>query len=113
MSILKDNLESYKSALACDPVSAFGGIVSCNFKINKRLALELNKLFIEVIIGNNFDKDALKILKNKKNIRLIDASNFTLSEILKFSSTNGNMLLQSEDKEIFTKIRPTYKYFGT
>ena len=46
----KDHLESYKSALACDPISAFGGIVSCNFKINKSLAIELNKLFLEVII---------------------------------------------------------------
>ena len=56
------------------------------FKINKKLALELSKLFLEVIIGINFDKDALKILKRKKNLRLIDASNFTLSEILKFTS---------------------------
>ena len=60
-------------ALACDPVSAFGGVVSCNFKINKTLAIELNKKFLEVIIGNGFDNDALKILKKKKNLRLIDA----------------------------------------
>ena len=43
VSILKNNIKCYKSALACDPISAFGGIVSCNFKINKKLALELNK----------------------------------------------------------------------
>ena len=48
VSILKDSVKCYKSALACDPLSAFGGIVSCNFKINKKLALELNKLFLEV-----------------------------------------------------------------
>ena len=66
VSILKNGVESFKSALACDPISAFGGIVSCNFRINKKLALEINKLFIEVIIGNKFDKDALKILKKKK-----------------------------------------------
>ena len=103
VSILKDRVESYRSALGCDPISAFGGIVSCNFKINKKLALELNKLFLEVIIGNNFDNDALKILKKKKNLRLIDASNFTLSEILRFSSANENILVQSEDKKKFTK----------
>ena len=51
VSILKDKLRSYKSALACDPLSAFGGIVSCNFKISKSLAIELNKIFFEVIIG--------------------------------------------------------------
>ena len=103
VSILKNRVECYKSALACDPISAFGGIVSCNFKIKKKLALELSKLFLEVIIGINFDKDALKILKRKKNLRLIDASNFTLSEILKFTSTNDNILVQSEDKKMFKR----------
>jgi len=101
VSILKDAVECYKSALACDPVSAFGGIVSCNFKINKKLALELNKLFLEVIIANNFDHDALKILKKKKNLRLIDSSNFSLSEIIRFNSANENILVQSEDKKKF------------
>ncbi len=103
VSILKNNLDSYKSALACDPISAFGGIVSCNFKINKTLALELNKIFLEVIIANGFDKNALKILKTKKNLRLIDASRFSLNEILKFNSINGTILLQSEDSELFSK----------
>ena len=76
VSIKKNHLDSYKSALECDPISAFGGIVSCNFKITKLLALELSKLFLEVIIANNFDTSALKILKKKKNLRLIDASNY-------------------------------------
>jgi phosphoribosylaminoimidazolecarboxamide formyltransferase / IMP cyclohydrolase len=101
VSILKDTVECYKSALACDPISAFGGIVSCNFKINRKLALELNNLFLEVIIGNSFDNDALKILKKKKNLRLIDASDFMLSEVLRFNSVNENILIQSEDKKVF------------
>jgi phosphoribosylaminoimidazolecarboxamide formyltransferase/IMP cyclohydrolase len=67
VSINKDHLKSYKFALACDPISAFGGIVSCNFKIKENLAIELNKLFLEVIISNGFDKKALKLLRNKKN----------------------------------------------
>ena len=103
VSILKNSLESYKSALACDPISAFGGIVSCNFKINKKVSLELNSIFLEVVIGNGFDNDALRILKKKKNLRLIDATNFKLSENLKFSSANENILIQSEDKKIFIK----------
>ncbi len=103
VSILKDSVQCYKSALACDPLSAFGGIVSCNFKVNKKLALELNKLFLEVIIGNDFDSNALKILKKKKNLRIIDASNFTLSENLSFNSVNENILIQSEDKKKFKK----------
>ena len=103
VSILKNKLDSYKSALACDPISAFGGIVSCNFKLDKKLALELNKIFLEVIIANGFDQKALKILKLKKNLRLIDASNFKFDQILKFNSINNSILVQSEDNKIFYK----------
>ena len=52
VSVNKSNIESYREALGCDPVSAFGGIVSCNFRVTKKIAQELNKLFLEVIIGN-------------------------------------------------------------
>ena len=97
VSIKKNHLESYKSALLCDPVSAFGGIVSCNFKISKSLALELNKLFLEVIIADSFDLGALKILKTKKNLRLIDASNYSFNENLRFISSNEEILVQSQD----------------
>ncbi len=103
VSILKDNFESFKSAIACDPVSAFGGIVSCNFIITKKLASELNKIFLEVIIAEGFDKNALRILKNKKNLRIIDASNFYINEDFKLSSINNSVLIQSEDKKIFSK----------
>ena len=101
VSIKKNNLESYKSALACDPISAFGGIVSCNYKITKNLALELNKIFLEVIIAEGFDTNALKILTTKKNLRLIDASNYFINEILKSTSFNEEILVQSEDNNKF------------
>ena len=103
VSIIKDKIKCYQSALACDPVSAFGGIVLCNFKINTKLALELNKIFLEVIIANKFDKKALKILKKKKNLRLIDSSNFLLNQDFKINSYNNAILFQSEDKIKFNK----------
>ena len=103
VSSLKNKINSFKAALACDPVSAFGGIVSCNFRINKTLAIELNKVFFEVIVANGFDNDALKLLKSKKNLRLIDASDFSLNEILKFNSVNESILIQSEDRKKFSK----------
>ncbi|MDB2652634.1 bifunctional phosphoribosylaminoimidazolecarboxamide formyltransferase/IMP cyclohydrolase, partial [Candidatus Pelagibacter bacterium] len=117
VSVKSDHLMSYKSALACDPISAFGGIVSCNFKITKNVAEELNKLFLEVIIGNGFEKDALKLLKNKKNLRLIDATKYTFKEILKFLSANEELLVQTEDYKNFSnkdfkvvsKKKPTSK----
>ena len=93
----KNNLKSYKLALACDPISAFGGIVSCNYKINKTLAKELKNIFLEVIIANGFDRDALNILKNKKNLRLIDSSNFKIKDLVRFNSANEAILTQSED----------------
>ena len=101
VSIKEDHLDSYKSAFSCDPISAFGGVVSCNFKISKNLAIDLNKLFLEVIIANGYDKNALKILKKKKNLRLIDATNYSLKKVLKFTSLNEEILLQSEDFKIF------------
>ena len=103
VSINKDHIKSYKLALACDPISAFGGIVSCNFKISKNLAIELNKLFLEVIISNGFDKQALKLLKKKKNLRLVDATNYSYKEILRLVSSNEEFLIQTEDFNKFSK----------
>ena len=117
MCIRDSHIDSYKSALACDPVSAFGGVLSCNFKVKKNLAIELNKLFLEVIIANGFDKDALKLLKKKKNLRLIDATNYSFKEILRFMFSNEELLIQTEDLKKFSnkdfkivsKKKPTSK----
>ena len=103
VSAINNHIESYRSALSCDPVSAFGGIVSCNFKVTKQLAVELNKLFLEVIIANGFNSDAIKILNKKKNLRLIDGTNYISEEPFKFVSFNQDILAQSEDNNIFTK----------
>ncbi len=102
-SIINDKTKCYQSALACDPISAFGGIVSCNFKVNTKLALELNKIFLEVIIANKFEKKALKILKRKKNLRIIDSNDFSLNQDFKINSFNNIILLQKEDKIKFDK----------
>ena len=101
VSINKNSLKSYQSALACDPVSAFGGIVSCNQKINKTLAMKLNDIFLEVIIANGFDHEALKILKKKKNLRLIDSTDFIIKNLTKLNSVNESILTQFEDVEKF------------
>ena len=101
VSINRNDLKSYQLALACDPISAFGGIVSCNYKVNKALAVELNSIFLEVIIANGFYPDALKVLKKKKNLRLIDATNFTMKNLVQFNSANESILTQSEDIKKF------------
>ena len=101
ISINKNNLKGYQLALACDPVSAFGGIVSCNFKVNKTLAIELSNIFLEVVIANGFDPEALEVLKNKKNLRLIDATNYIMKNLVRFNSINESILAQTEDIEKF------------
>ena len=98
VSILQNKLKCYQAALACDPISAFGGVVSCNFKIDTKIAKELNKIFLEVVIGNKFEKEALKILKRKKNLRIIDSSNLSFDQEFKINSLNNTILIQNEDK---------------
>ena len=63
----------------------------------------MSKIFLEVIIANSFDKGALKILKLKKNLRLIDASSLSQNETLKFNSISNSMIVQTEDNKIFSK----------
>jgi phosphoribosylaminoimidazolecarboxamide formyltransferase / IMP cyclohydrolase len=64
---------AYRRALACDPVSAFGGIIAANRALDGEAAEEIAKIFSEVIIAPGFTPEALKILQAKKNLRLIDA----------------------------------------
>ena len=99
----KSQLRSFKNALMCDPVSAFGGVVAINSTISKKLALELNKIFFEVIISKGFKKDALKILKKKKNIRLIDCSKFNLNNNKHYLFLGNSFLSQDSDNILLNK----------
>ena len=103
VSVSKSKLTSYKCALSCDPVSAFGGIVSFNFKVNKSLALEVKKKFLEVIVAKDFDKNALSILKKKKNLRIIKSKNFKSSNYININSNMNNLLIQTPDTKTFNK----------
>ena len=98
-----NNIISFKNALACDPASAFGGVVAVNSPISKQLAIEVNKVFFEVIISKGFDKDALKILKKRKNIRLIDSSNFNLNNNKHYLFLGNSFLVQDSDNILFKK----------
>ena len=72
VSTNRSPLVSFKNAYSCDPVSAFGGVIACNFKINKIIAEEINKNFLEIILAKGFEKTAFNILNKKKNLRIID-----------------------------------------
>ena len=103
VSTNKSALSSFKNAYACDPISAFGGVVACNFKINKIIANEINKKFLEVVLAKGFDKDALDILKKKKNLRMIDISSYKQRNNFSLKTFDNSFLMQDRDKLIFNK----------
>ncbi len=93
-------LISFKNAYASDPISAFGGVIACNYKIDKKIANEINKNFLEVIMAKGFSKDSLEILKGKKNIRIIDISNFKHKNLTSIKAFGDSFLVQSKDNII-------------
>ncbi len=99
----KNQLIAFKNSLMCDPVSAFGGVVAINSSISKKLAVELNKVFFEIIISRGFNKEALKILKKKKNTRLIDCSKFKLTENEHYLFLQNSFLMQDVNNVISIK----------
>tara|TARA_Y100000590_G_scaffold82616_1_gene92089 strand:+ start:2508 stop:4040 length:1533 start_codon:yes stop_codon:yes gene_type:complete len=110
----KNQIRSFKNALACDPISAFGGVVSLNTIITKKLALELNKNFFEIIISKGFKMDALKILKKRKNIILINCRKFNLKTKKyylflgsAFLSQDCNTVLINKKLKVVTKKKPS------
>ena len=103
VSVKSNKIESYKSALKCDPISAFGGVIAFNFKLNKKLAEEVIKVFYEVIVANGFEENALKILRAKKNLRLIDASKINITNSQNFISNLNSILFQTHDNQTFLK----------
>ena len=113
----KNSLESFKNAFASDPISAFGGVIACNFKITRKIALEIKKNFLEVILAKGFEKEALISLKRKKNLRIIDIESFKLRNINSLKIFDHSFLVQSKDTTIFnkkklkfvTKLKPTKK----
>ena len=96
-------LISLKNAYASDPISAFGGVIACNYKINKKIALEINKNFLEVILAKGFDKESLDMLKKKKNLRIINISNFKLKNLNSIKSFDRSFLLQNKDNIVLDK----------
>ena len=99
----KSAFQSFLKAQASDPISAFGGIVACNYKINNKIALEINKTFFEVILAKGFEKEALKILKKKKNMRVIDISKFNYESKTMSKFFDSSFLIQEKDDLVFNK----------
>lgn len=103
----RDNLvDAYKDALAGDPVSAFGGILISNTKIDAATAEEIHKLFCEVVIAPSFETDALEILKGKKNRILLELKSTDFSKESVRTCLNGYLV---QDKDLITDTKSDLK----
>ncbi|HEY6247647.1 MAG TPA: bifunctional phosphoribosylaminoimidazolecarboxamide formyltransferase/IMP cyclohydrolase [Pyrinomonadaceae bacterium] len=97
------NLEAYQRALATDPISAFGGIVAFNQRVDAAAAEELTTIFTEVVIAPDYDQAALDALKSKKNLRVIRVSPADRKDSVEFKQISGGMLVQTKDTHVLTK----------
>lgn len=96
-AIGKNPFEAYIRALKCDPVSSFGGIVAFNKQVDIETAVELNKIFLEIVSAPSFSDGALEILKKKKDRRLVFQKKSVLIEAKTFRSIPGGVLAQDSD----------------
>ncbi|WP_374575175.1 bifunctional phosphoribosylaminoimidazolecarboxamide formyltransferase/IMP cyclohydrolase [Phenylobacterium sp.] len=113
----KTLVEAYERALACDPLSAFGGIIALNQKLDAATATEILKLLTEVVIAPDADEDAIALFRKKKNVRLLTTGGLPdpLAGGETFKSVAGGFLVQSRDTarltpadlKVVTKRAPT------
>ena len=96
----KDLVTAYTKALECDPVSAFGSIVAANRRIDEDTAKEIIKLFVEVIVAPGFTPNALSVLKEKKNLRIMDMGENSIGKPfagMDYKRVSGGVLIQEPD----------------
>ena len=100
----KTMLEAYERALACDPVSAFGGIIALNGKLDAATAEEILKLLTEVVIAPEADEDAVALFRKKKNVRLLTTGGLPdpMAAGMTFKSVAGGFLIQGRDNARLT-----------
>src|SRR6202140_2163679 len=113
----KSLLDAYRKALACDPVSAFGGVIALNRPLDAEAARTIVEIFTEVIIAPDASREAIEIVGSKKNLRLLLAGGLPdpRARGLVFKSVAGGLLVQSRDDSVaddlalktVTKRKPT------
>ena len=114
-AIGKDSFDAYTKAFAADTVSAFGGIVIFNCKLDLKTAQEIDKIFTEIIIAPDYDNISLEFLFKKKNRRIIKCRLLKNLSSHELKSVTGGMLMQTKDDivvnepelKIVTKRKPT------
>ena len=117
VAVADDFISAYKAALACDPVSAFGGIVALNGNLDAATAKEIVKVFTEVVIAPSADADAVAVFAKKKNLRLLIAGGLPDTRAPSMTQRNvaGGILVQDRDNgyaadadlKVVTQRKPT------
>jgi phosphoribosylaminoimidazolecarboxamide formyltransferase / IMP cyclohydrolase len=93
----ENQLAAYQAALASDPISAFGGIIASNRKLETATASEISSLFVECIIAPDFEDEALNILAKKKNLRLVKMPDLEVEPKMEYRSIVRGILRQDVD----------------
>ena len=120
VSIDKNQFSSFNRAFNCDPISAFGGVIVCNYKIKSETAREISNKFFEVIVAKDFDNKALSILKKRKNLRIIKSNQKYDSNQIMLNSLSKKFILQNCDNinlsrkmfKVVSKKKPNKKMFN-
>ncbi|MFV0186011.1 bifunctional phosphoribosylaminoimidazolecarboxamide formyltransferase/IMP cyclohydrolase [Empedobacter falsenii] len=104
VAIGENVLEAYEKAYECDPMSIFGGIIAFNKEVDGKTAVELNKIFLEIVIAPSFTEEALEIFKQKKNVRIIKVKN-PVSDKVTYVKVDGGLIVQSTDNQFSTDLK--------
>ena len=105
-----DVKDAYLKALACDPVSAFGGILAFNMVVDKAVAEEIAKLFVECVIAPDYCQDALDVLMTKKNIRILRQPNqYVKKPSTEYRMMADGMLVQDRDEQLLNETKTITK----
>lgn len=100
-AVAKDVTEAYDRAFACDPKSAFGGIIACNREVPLELVehfADQNKQFVEVLIAPSYTPEALERLARRTNLRVLATGGIDAPTALEYRSVDGGMLVQTVDR---------------
>ena len=108
-------VEAYRKALACDPVSAFGSVISFTVSVDAETAEAVSSLFVECIVAPSFSDEALEILGRKKNLRVLEGRASWKDQALDYKRVRGGFLVQERGRPltsisewtVVTKRQPT------
>jgi phosphoribosylaminoimidazolecarboxamide formyltransferase/IMP cyclohydrolase len=122
VAVGKDVIEAYDKALETDPVSAYGGVYCFNRRVERDLAERLSQTFVELVFAPGYDDDALEILTQKPNVRILEDQERRLEPVAEHDTrrVRGGLLVQDrnediemrEEMQVVTERKPTEAEWG-